>query len=209
MWWHKGKIVGRKVQGQNNEQNVQKRLLPLKTCHHSLPESWSAETSKEDEAKRLKSLFFSFCTCTSSLPLPFPRLCTALPQSLGICLLSVKVATPKDKMLFCSMCCKTRQWVFLCSGALPSLHTAHGREASMVFTSSFWVFRREVHWEELKKVLEGLCASQPVPYRTKPWSFCTDAVSISFVYFFCLVTALAAASVSENDCMQTSYCICS
>lgn len=166
----------------------------------NLEGGWSQET---------KNLVASFCTCTSSLPLPFPRLCTALPQSLGICLLSVKVATPSDKILFCSICCKTRQWLFLCSDALPSLHTARGREACMVFTSSLWVLRRDVHWEEFKKLLEGLCASQLVPYHTKPWSFCTDAICISFVYFFYLVTALAASSVSANDYMQTSYCICS
>lgn len=29
-----------------------------------------------------------------------------------------------------------------------------------VFTSSVWVFRREVHWEELKKSLENVCVSQ-------------------------------------------------
>lgn len=78
----------------------------------------------------------------------------------------------------------------------------------MVFTSSFWVLWGNVHWEELEKLLEGLCASQPVPYHTKPWPFCTDVISISFVYFFYLFIAMAAASVSENSYMQT-YCICS
>lgn len=61
VWWHKGKIVGRKVKGQNNGQDIQKRLLSLKLCHYSLAESLSAAASKEDEAKRLKTLvFFSF-----------------------------------------------------------------------------------------------------------------------------------------------------
>lgn len=99
MGWHKCKIVGRKVQGPNNRQNPQKRLLSLKMRHHRLPESWSAATSKEDEAKRLKTFLYPLCTCTSSLPLPFPWLCTVLPQGLGIGLLSVEMATPDDKGL--------------------------------------------------------------------------------------------------------------
>lgn len=71
--------------------------MSLQSCWEfissSLKGGWSQET---------KNLgFFLFCTCTSSLPLPFPRLCTTLPQGLGICLLSVKMATPDDKVLFC------------------------------------------------------------------------------------------------------------
>lgn len=72
VWWHKGRIVGRKVQGQNNEQDIQKRLLSLKACHHSLPESWSAETSKGDEARRLKILLLP------SAPAPHLCLCLSL-----------------------------------------------------------------------------------------------------------------------------------
>lgn len=161
MGWYKCKIVGRKVQGQNKGQDLQKRFLSLKTCHHSLPESWSATTSKADEAKRLKTLFYPLCTCTSSLPLPFPRLCTVLPQGLGIGLLSVEMATPDDKVLLGSCVAKPGSDCFCTQ---QSLRTAHGRGVSMVFTSSFWVFRRNFHWEEFKEVLQGLCASQHVPY---------------------------------------------
>lgn len=96
-------------------------------CHlkHVTTVSWELISSNltEDEAKRLKSLvFFPFCTCTSSHPLPFPRLCTALPQGFRLCLLSVKMATPDDKVSFCPCVAKPGSGYF-CAVVLCHLCT--------------------------------------------------------------------------------------
>lgn len=84
-----------------------------------------------------KMLVFPFCTCTSSIPLPFLGFWTVLSGSLGICLLSLKMATPNDKVLFWRVCCKSSQffcrrwqlWLFECSYALLSLWFCHGLKA--------------------------------------------------------------------------------
>lgn len=97
VWCHKGKIVGRKVRGQSNEQDIQKGLLSLKMCHHSLLRADLQQPQRRVKPRDWKDFFFLFCTCTSPLLLPFHRLWTAFPQGLGIPFLSVKMASPDDK----------------------------------------------------------------------------------------------------------------